>query len=352
MKLVNFYAFLSWAQWIWFCIYARLQKIFLRTRALPPRRVIFMITNQCNCSCPMCNIVVAGAKKEYLTVQDVVNVLKQVPKGAIVTLGGGEPAVSPEFWPILERAVKDHRTLLFTNGVIWNGSMIERLMKTPPWGMQFSVDAPRADIHDGVRAHPGAFNKVCWAIEETVRVKRTKRQLQPLVGVTMVILPETIPYLSEMVDFCIQRHVDVLLMMRYADYFSCGHGRAINPELLRKELVKANALAKKGGLCLRYRTNFTMEDAAKYYSHPQTWAEPMLTGSNSQFECLASWQTLPILPNGDVTVCYHTVVGNIKTEKVEEIWNGIRMRKQRELVLKNQLMNQNCLNCCYLCVRS
>ncbi len=328
-------------------IYSMAQRIFFGTRALPPLRAVILLTNQCNCHCSMCRFVASPSQKEQLTVQEVSAVLGQMPWGSIITLTGGEPTVSSDFWPILEMAVKRHKVQLLTNGTTWDGPMIARMMKAGSLAIHFSLDAPRAEIHDRIRSYSGAFDKAVATMKEIDRLRQVRRQSWPLINVNMVLLPETIPYLSEMVDFCISCNVNALSMAPDQERGALGSDSPIDLDCLREQLIKSAEAAKKGRLHLRLGNNFTMDDVGQYYSSSQERVGRRLVEDMSQFVCFTPWTTLVILSNGDVTQC-NIVMGNIKKQKVSEIWNGIKMREMRRKARKGTLLTCDCLRCCFL----
>ena len=51
--------------------------------------------------------------------------------------------------------------------------------------------------------------------------------------------------------------------------------------------------------------------------------------------CTAPWHQLNLLPNGDIYTCPDYILGNIKEESLENIWNGPRAKKLRRYVSHN-----------------
>jgi len=79
-----------------------------------------------------------------------------------------------------------------------------------------------------------------------------------------------------------------------------------------------------------------------YYKNP----EKNVSGKTS---CSAPKQKLLIAPNGDILVnalCFAGVLGNVKNEKLSDIWHGDNFRRFRELIKKNAY--PACYRCCDL----
>lgn len=66
-------------------------------------------------------------------------------------------------------------------------------------------------------------------------------------------------------------------------------------------------------------------------------------------QCIMPWVYLEVFPNGDVTPCCSNLqkLGNIKTENIEDLWNGSKIKKLRLEMLKNELP-ESCKYCKYL----
>ncbi|MBF0122799.1 MAG: radical SAM protein [Candidatus Omnitrophica bacterium] len=347
MKFFNSFPLVFWGYWTALRISSTVQKIFLGDRALVPLQCMIALTNQCNCHCSMCFFLPPTSKKEQLTAQEVSAVLAQLPRGSIVTLTGGEPTISPDFWPILENAVQRHMVQIFTNGTIWDERMIDRLIEAGSCVINFSLDAPCAEIHDALRGHGGAFQKVVRTIETIDHLRRIKHRVRPLIDVNMVLLPETVPYLSEMVDFCAQRNVNALSMSLDKRLITDMKDYCMDLDCLHRELINSIELAKKARLHLRLGNNFTIEDVMAYYSRSRVRLDSSPARDMSGFQCFAHWTKLVILSNGDVTQC-NSLVGNIKKDKVMDIWNGIKMCEMRARVVKGKALTQDCFRCCSL----
>ena len=69
-------------------------------KALIPLRYFFELTYRCNLQCPYC-YVGDDRKKDELTTDEWMNVIRQIPFYSFVTLVGGEPLIRKDFVDIL-----------------------------------------------------------------------------------------------------------------------------------------------------------------------------------------------------------------------------------------------------------
>ncbi|HAJ56659.1 MAG TPA: hypothetical protein DCL35_02690 [Candidatus Omnitrophica bacterium] len=63
------------------------------------------------------------------------------------------------------------------------------------------------------------------------------------------------------------------------------------------------------------------------------------------YYCSAPWHQLNILPNGDLYTCQDIILGNIKKNLLERIWNGSKARKLRMFVSRR--LFPACKGCFY-----
>jgi MoaA/NifB/PqqE/SkfB family radical SAM enzyme len=61
--------------------------------------------------------------------------------------------------------------------------------------------------------------------------------------------------------------------------------------------------------------------------------------------CDDFWQVFRILADGTVSPCLNLVVGNIKDQAYEDIWNGRKMQQLRQMISKG--LFPGCMRCCH-----
>jgi radical SAM protein with 4Fe4S-binding SPASM domain len=115
---------------------------------------------------------------------------------------------------------------------------------------------------------------------------------------------------------------------------------AMDPDVIKKQMEAIRADIRKNKHDIVFRQTpafeFSIED---YYRHPEKF---VYFG-----KCLAPWRYLQIMPNGDVAWCIdfvNMVFGNIRKDKLEDIWNNEKARAFRRS-LNNEGLFQICGRC-------
>ena len=100
-------------------------------KAIIPLRYFFELTYRCNLNCPYC-YVGSDRQKNELSTEDWLNIIKQIPRYAFVTLVGGEPLVRHDFCDILYAVSKRvyGKLNVVTNGILINEDVIDAFIKS------------------------------------------------------------------------------------------------------------------------------------------------------------------------------------------------------------------------------
>lgn len=335
-------------------IYAKCQRIFLGTRAFLPVRTYIFLSDNCNCSCYFCAWGGAGTSafgiakvpcKDELSFEHLKGLIDQLPHGSVITFTGGEPTLAKDFIKIIQHSAKAHKVQIMTNGTTLNQDKIEKLVNAGVWIINFSIDAPVAMLHDKIRGHDGLFHKITESIKEIKEIKQKRNLKRPFIHVNTVVLKESVPYLPDMVKLCAQLKVDWLSFAAIRDGKGIsvyGHSDLLD---LKEKLKSSIELARDAKLSLRIGEEFkSIEDISK-----SNQKEP---GNNmSGFVCYAPWTTLKISPDGTARIC-HIILGNIKEDSLENLWNNKMARDLRtNFCLGRKELPQECQGCCLLSKR-
>jgi MoaA/NifB/PqqE/SkfB family radical SAM enzyme len=135
--------------------------------------VVWNITQACNLRCSHCyqNATPEPASDE-LTLTEKLTVVDQLGDAGVplLTISGGEPLVSKELWPVLERAKeRGIDTTLATNGTLLNRANVERLKAVGVKHVEVSIDSIFPEEHDRFRGCPGAWRRAIRGIRTAVR---------------------------------------------------------------------------------------------------------------------------------------------------------------------------------------
>ena len=121
--------------------------------------VQWSITGRCNYNCRHCFMSAPDHKGEDLSRADCMRIVDQLADNGImgVSITGGEPFVSPHFYPILDAMAKRGLCLdtLYSNGKLIDGRLLDELEKR---GMHpaFHISFDGLGWHDWLRGEEGA----------------------------------------------------------------------------------------------------------------------------------------------------------------------------------------------------
>ncbi len=136
-----------------------------------PFKVIWALTDRCDCRCQACSIW-AQRKGREVTPEEVGRVLAQAPYVRWVNLTGGEPFLRDDLEQVVEAVVRALPRLALLDFPT-TGQRTERIVEgvrriaalgVPRFFLTLSLEGP-PELHDRLRGRPGAFENLCrtWA---------------------------------------------------------------------------------------------------------------------------------------------------------------------------------------------
>jgi MoaA/NifB/PqqE/SkfB family radical SAM enzyme len=342
----------------------------------PPVNLNLNLTRRCNLKCVMCEqhrhdpgptgLSWYDPKRE-LPLSAWISLLDQVaafrPR---LYLTGGEPTLYPHFPEFLQEAKGRGLVVhLQTNGTLLD-RLADLLVAQGVEMVTVSMDGP-AEVHNAIRGQEGAFQKTCAGIKALVAARHRQRSPGPIILINCVISKASLGSLDQLVPLAHELGADIL-QIQHTIFNSAAnvrrHNRALSPEFaagqgldlappsipdgefyeseitpadlpqLRAQLQEAQRLAP-GRLKLLFLPNLPLALLEPYYldlTHPF----PQV--------CNALWKGCRILPDGTVSPCLHLVAGNIADQPFQEIWNGPRMRRLRQIISRR--LFPGCARCC------
>lgn len=132
---------------------------------LVPISILFELTNRCNEDCTHCYVDLGDVRGE-LTTEEVCDILDQLKAmGTLfLTFTGGEIFTRKDILTLIRRARELGLALrLFTNGTLVGPAAIDLLAEVGVVGVEMSLFAMDAGVHDAVTRIPGSWNKTISA---------------------------------------------------------------------------------------------------------------------------------------------------------------------------------------------
>ena len=251
-------------------------------------------TDICNINCVMCDTASATRTKGFMSMEDFVSNLDRLEAAgqrivAFHTIG--DPLVDKQVGLKLQLCYeRDIQVMLRTNGLLLH-KFLEPLVKYPPAYLLFSIDGATKETYEKIRVG-GKFDRLVKNIDEIFRLYKKKHILSAF-GVNFAVMDENMDEIP-------------LFYQKFHPYFKLHN---MHFELL-------NSLSGDRGKF--FGSNNTLSQLSK-------WVPP----------CNMPFNSIYILHDQKIAVCcrdYHgeLVVGNLKEESLDQIWNGEKINELRK----------------------
>lgn len=347
---------------------------FHSTRSFAPLSVKIGVNSVCNARCLTCDI---GTKSELTpffrnnVVKDTPEINLDLAKRVVDSLRGvrpricidsTEPLLYRDLVPLV-RHVKTRRmqSLVLTNGLL----LTDRAAGLVDAGLDelvVSIDGP-IPVNDRVRGLPGLTERAFEGLREVHRLKRSGKLGKPALRINTVISSHTqhdvLGLLHELKNLglglasvSLYHQNFVSQDMATAHNLRWEHELPVtvsNCEQAAPEAVKTADLAEVvsavDGEDWPFQVRWvprlqTERQLRRFYDEHDS-----LVGSA---RCLAPWMIMRVRPNGEVGVmgrCFDIPLGNCIDDDLLKIFNGVRFRRFRRLLLDNETMPA-CKRCC------
>lgn len=331
--------------------------------ALPPLHYYLLVTDRCNLRCKMCHYIEhfdRHGKASELTTEELENVIRQIPSYALVTFSGGEPLVRKDIIGLMSSAARGHKLHLITNGTMLTEDKAAELAGIGARSLLgkglvmagISLEGGPA-VHDPITNRPGSYDKTVAGIGNLIRARDRLGRKFPLTHLTVVIGEGNYGELAEMYRLAEGLGVDVCNyviknMADFAAYLYDGGGPTglgtappdvdyIPEEELRAQFERIAGMARGKRTQLRF-SPLPRKEFYRYYTR---------TLSLGDYTCRYPWLKMGIFADGEVFGCHYLKMGNVKTQRLTEIWNGGPYRGFRKELGRDGIY-PGCMGCCYM----
>ena len=301
-------------------------------RFAAPLMVVWNLTQACNLRCRHCyQHATARPALDELTLEEKLRAVDQMGAAGVpfLAIAGGEPLVSKDLWPVLERA-RERRihVSLATNGTLLTRDNVARLIAAGVKYVEVSVDGITPEEHDSFRGQPGAWERAIEGIRNSVACgMRT--------GFATCFTRWNVHRVDEAVEFAIALGCRTF---SHFNFIPVGRGRDMaeadltpsQREWLMRKLVAhlqegrisvISTAPQFGRSCLTYAPPdgiFATGHAGSGKGR-QTRVLSRYVGGCGAGRCYCAIQ-----PNGDITPCVYISalrVGSLRRQSLAEIWD-------------------------------
>lgn len=302
-------------------------------KAFVPLRYFFELTYRCNLQCPYC-YVGEDRNKQELSTRDWFNVIEQIPFYSIVTLVGGEPLVRKDFIPILEKVCKKTfgKVNVVSNGILLNDEIVKAFIKNRMVLLSVSLDGYGSN-HDHNRNKEGIFDKIYNNLETV-----NSYQKRPMVDIKTIVLENNLDDLPKLYKMCSDMNFEFLsisflrnnnlkqnskLFETFVPEFYENHPikKYFDMEHFKEVYKELESLKKKSKTLIRFSPKFELAKdpllkIEEFFNSDET--RPV----NEIYKpCKFPFSNMFITPEGNVYPCLSQKIGNIKENRIKEIFN-------------------------------
>lgn len=332
------------------------------------QEVSFILTYECTYSCSMClqrkpfrdefvkQFPSTMTLENWCSVVDQLEVYRKDIQYIYIT--GGEPFLKPYIFDLI-RYIKNKHYICFVNS---NGSLlkdrIDELLDSGLDTLILSIDGTEKS-HDVIRNCEGSYDNVVSVIKE---IRRKRKWLKPRIFVNCTIqennIDQLLDWTNEMTEvgadylyfhlhMFISEATGNLYCQQYRNRFGIEpfsyKGAVANPSVDVEKLLKTLDEIKKTHNNISMLHNLQKTNLDTYYNYPdKIFRQPAMR------TCYAPENIFEVVPDGSVITCHDFpdyVVGNVKEQSVEGIWEGDKLNKFRRM-LRDQKLLAICHRCC------
>ncbi|MEM2959393.1 MAG: radical SAM protein [Candidatus Jordarchaeaceae archaeon] len=306
---------------------------------VPPLEVSFKPTLRCNLRCVMCpqraipdGVKRASVRYELSTERYCAMIDELAGMGArrIHIVGGGEPLLRGDVMELMWRVKYcGLEGVLTTNGALLDEGKMRGLIDIGWDLVNFSVDAPHADVYEAIRGVPGTFDRVISNMRRLSQLRLELGRMKPVIQIGCVVMKSNYMLLEDMVELARKVGANAVnFNMCWSEDSSLLVGREDLPEFfshLRAAFKKA----------VKYSVRVNAMEILLFWGRMDT-----------DTICFRPWLSPDIWHNGDVTPCCFSreVMGNVRNRSFREVWDGEKFNNLRKSFLQGEFPDF-CKNC-------
>jgi len=333
-------------------------EMIYRVPNLLPDRYVFILTNLCNLRCSFC-FQRKDPRKDSMKTEDWLNLAKQLPSYARVTLTGGEPFVFKGFDEIFTYIAKRFNCNIITNGLLLSEERINFLLSFPRLRvLSVSIDNIGNTARD--------VDPEKWArAEEMMRYFRKRRdELKSgcVLEAKTVVLDDNAGDLLDIHKYCVEdllcdhhsfqflkgsptQHAD--FMFEFDDLLKKSHAPVYEKfDLIKEQLEEVRKYNLRTG-----HAAFLHPKIASLISEQPVSDIDFLNAEDHIKEnyhpCKFPWSSVHINVDGNLFPCMAVPMGNVKEMPLPEIIHGKEFKRFKEMIRKEGSI-EGCNRCGWL----
>lgn len=334
---------------------------FLSGKISPPTKLEVELTALCNMRCRFCWIVSPPPFRKRnlhneMSADKWMDIARQSAEMGVLfwrICGGGEPLVRKDVLLPLIKEIKKFGMIghLTTNGVLFSDDDISFFVSNQWDVIEFSIDAPNAEIHDFLRDYPGAFERAVSTIKKFQKEKAIYSSEKPHIIISMVGLRQNYPFFSDMIKLASDLGVEkvavnpLTVMTRWFLPWNKVNSLKIKSRdipHLNQEILKAKEIADNLGIDTNIH-HFLQTALVKKTGKMKSYLKHLKKDDLPQgfrSVCYSPWYVIAIRPHGTAGPCcrfYDYDADSLKELSLEQCWTSEKFNLLRKELLSGKL---------------
>ncbi len=335
-----------------------LTEVIYRLPYMLPDRYTFVLTNLCNLTCYFC-FQKKDLREDRMSLEDWLDLAKQLPSYARVTLTGGEPLMFYGFDQIFSYVAKHFDCNMISNGLLLNEKKIDFLLSFPKFRvLSISVD----DIGNKSR---GVNEKQWERTENMMRYfveKRTRLNSNCVLEAKTVVLDDNAEDLFVIHKYCVEdlhcdhhsfqflkgsptQHADY--MFPFDDIVKKSHAPVYQKfDTIKEQLEKVKEYNLRTGKTAFLHPKIASLNIKKSLPNIDYLNEREFIKDNYH-PCKFPWSSVHINVDGNLFPCMAVSMGNVKETSLAEIIHGKDFIRFKDLIRREGTV-EGCNRCGWL----
>jgi radical SAM protein with 4Fe4S-binding SPASM domain len=300
-----------------------------------PFLIVWDFTHKCNLNCKHCYSDSGKTREAELSTQEAKAVVDQLAEAGVTALAfsGGEPLTRADFFEVAAHAVKQGLYVsVATNGTLITREMARKLKQASINYVEISIDGATAATHDAFRGVPGAFDKTVAGLRNCVAEDLCACIATTATKSNLAEMPAIID-LAEEIGAERFTYFNFIPTGRGKEHFSQDLTAEEREQLMRYLLARMSKGCKTtilttapqlARVALQCQGPSGTGEVTMSMAHMQTAKVSKKAVPLADFigGCGAGRLYCSLSPQGDVHPCvfFPVTVGNLKTEKFQDIW--------------------------------
>jgi radical SAM protein with 4Fe4S-binding SPASM domain len=279
-------------------------------------------TNHCNLKCPECPSGLGELTRplgllKFQNFKDLVDQIKS--KSFYIQLFfQGEPYVNKHLPEMIDYAQKNKMYVsVSTNGLLINEKTVEKILKSAPNKLIFSIDGLDEESYQNYRVG-GTFKQADESLRLLLKERKELKLKKPFVELQFIVMKQNEHFLDRVFGYGKEVGVDkvVLKTMQVSSYENALHFLPTNENYRRYQITEGDFRIKN-----------------KLKNH-----------------CFALWRTSVITWDGKVVPCCFDKdaefeLGKLNGKTFSDVWHSSEYHKFRKRILDNRKEVNICTNC-------